>query len=174
MESILVHITEVEKPYIIYLTLYVYPQLFFQVLLMEAIVVCGCRHLKMLTLPSISRLRDFTNSTLLDILYFTSPLFCQVRQLWGAAVNLPSCVCLHVFVYPCIWMDVWSPLPFLFVMCTEEVVWLGIVLAHTGLSLLIPVFPESQYYLCNFRKLWCENSRHGRNTVPIMTAMRPC
>ena len=43
--------------------------------------------LKLLTLPSISRLREFTNSTLLDILYYTSPLFCQV--------------CMHVCKYVC-------------------------------------------------------------------------
>lgn len=35
-----------------------------------------CR-LKLITLPSISRLRDFTNSTLLDILFYTSPVYCQ-------------------------------------------------------------------------------------------------
>lgn len=39
---------------------------------------CGVdQRLKPLTLPSISRLRDFTNSTLTDILFFTSPVYCQ-------------------------------------------------------------------------------------------------
>ena len=34
--------------------------------------------LQRLSLKSISRLRGFTNSTLLDILFFTSPVYCQV------------------------------------------------------------------------------------------------
>ena len=34
--------------------------------------------LQPLTLQSISRLREFTNSTLLDILFYTSPIYCQV------------------------------------------------------------------------------------------------
>jgi len=33
--------------------------------------------LKQITLPSIGRLRNFTNSTLLDILFYTSPKYCQ-------------------------------------------------------------------------------------------------
>ena len=37
-------------------------------------------HLQKLSLKSISRLRGFTNSTLLDILFFTSPTYCQVAQ----------------------------------------------------------------------------------------------
>lgn len=35
------------------------------------------RKLKSITLDSIPRLRDFTNDTLLDILFYTSPIYCQ-------------------------------------------------------------------------------------------------
>ncbi|XP_008200242.1 phospholipase DDHD2 [Tribolium castaneum] len=35
------------------------------------------RKLKSITLDSIPRLRDFTNDTLLDILFYTSPVYCQ-------------------------------------------------------------------------------------------------
>lgn len=35
------------------------------------------RKLKSITLESIPRLRDFTNDTLLDILFYTSPCYCQ-------------------------------------------------------------------------------------------------
>ncbi|XP_078588288.1 triacylglycerol hydrolase DDHD2-like isoform X1 [Branchiostoma floridae x Branchiostoma japonicum] len=35
------------------------------------------RQLKKITLPSIGRLRHFTNDTLLDILFYTSPSYCQ-------------------------------------------------------------------------------------------------
>lgn len=34
--------------------------------------------LKQITLDSIPRLRDFTNDTLLDILFYSSPVYCQV------------------------------------------------------------------------------------------------
>lgn len=34
--------------------------------------------LKAITLESIPKLRSFTNSTLLDILFYTSPVYCQV------------------------------------------------------------------------------------------------
>lgn len=34
--------------------------------------------LKSITLESIPRLRDFTNDTLLDILFYTSPVYSQV------------------------------------------------------------------------------------------------
>ena len=33
--------------------------------------------IRRLTLPSISRLRQFTNETLLDILFYSSPVYCQ-------------------------------------------------------------------------------------------------
>lgn len=36
------------------------------------------RKLKSITLSSISKLRHFTNDTLLDILFYTSPVYCQV------------------------------------------------------------------------------------------------
>lgn len=34
--------------------------------------------LKNITLPSIPRLRDFANDTILDVLFYNSPVFCQV------------------------------------------------------------------------------------------------
>lgn len=36
--------------------------------------------LKAITLESIPKLRNFTNCTLLDILFYTSPMFCQVSE----------------------------------------------------------------------------------------------
>ncbi|XP_065224532.1 phospholipase DDHD2 isoform X2 [Planococcus citri] len=36
------------------------------------------KRLKNITLPSIPRLRDFANDTILDLLFYTSPVFCQV------------------------------------------------------------------------------------------------
>lgn len=35
------------------------------------------KQLKSITLESIPKLRDFTNDTLLDILFYTSPIYCQ-------------------------------------------------------------------------------------------------
>ncbi|XP_044296031.1 SEC23-interacting protein isoform X1 [Varanus komodoensis] len=35
------------------------------------------RHIKKITLPTIGRLRHFTNETLLDILFYNSPTYCQ-------------------------------------------------------------------------------------------------
>lgn len=37
------------------------------------------RKLKSITLNSIPKLRHFTNDTLLDILFYTSPVYCQVK-----------------------------------------------------------------------------------------------
>lgn len=37
--------------------------------------------LKSITLESIPKLRHFTNDTLLDVLFYTSPVFCQVSSL---------------------------------------------------------------------------------------------
>jgi len=37
------------------------------------------QQLQNITLKSIPRLRHFTNDTLLDILFYTSPVYCQVR-----------------------------------------------------------------------------------------------
>ena len=34
--------------------------------------------LKPLSLPSIPKLREFSNSTILDVLFYTSPIYCQV------------------------------------------------------------------------------------------------
>lgn len=36
--------------------------------------------LRSITLESIPKLRNFTNDTLLDILFYTSPVFCQVNN----------------------------------------------------------------------------------------------
>jgi len=35
--------------------------------------------LKKITLKSIPKLRSFTNDTLMDILFYSSPVYCQVR-----------------------------------------------------------------------------------------------
>lgn len=35
--------------------------------------------LKSISLPSIPRLRNFNNDTILDVLFYTSPTFCQVN-----------------------------------------------------------------------------------------------
>ena len=62
--------------------------------------------MKPITLPSISRLRDFTNSTLLDILFYTSPVYCQVRPCTCMFVCVCVCVCvcafMYVYVYVCV------------------------------------------------------------------------
>ena len=39
------------------------------------------RKLKAITLPSIGKLRNFTNDVLLDILFYGSPAYCQVRAI---------------------------------------------------------------------------------------------
>lgn len=38
------------------------------------------RRLKAITLPSTAKLRHFVNDTLLDILFYTSPAYCQVSN----------------------------------------------------------------------------------------------
>lgn len=44
--------------------------------------------LSAITLPSIPRAREFTNETLLDILFYTSPVFCEkIVQAVGAELN---------------------------------------------------------------------------------------
>lgn len=48
------------------------------------------KQLRSVSLKSIKRLRDFTNSTLLDILFFTSPVYLQVP---------PLSLSLHLFLY---------------------------------------------------------------------------
>ena len=62
---------------------------------LSVILVSLNSRLKFITLPSISRLRDFTNSTLLDILFYTSPVYCQV------CVCVCTCVCVPVYVCTC-------------------------------------------------------------------------
>lgn len=43
--------------------------------------------LKAITLESIPKLRNFTNDTLLDILFYTSPVFCQVNTNFPKVFN---------------------------------------------------------------------------------------
>lgn len=38
--------------------------------------------LKSITLPSIPKLRQFNNDTILDVLFYTSPTFCQVSYFY--------------------------------------------------------------------------------------------
>nr|CAB3236628.1 phospholipase DDHD2 [Phallusia mammillata] len=46
------------------------------------------RNVRNLTLPSISRLRHFTNETLLDILFYSSPVYCQtIADTIGNEIN---------------------------------------------------------------------------------------
>jgi len=46
------------------------------------------KRLSDITLPSIPRAREFTNETLLDILFYTSPVFCErIVQAVGAELN---------------------------------------------------------------------------------------
>uniref|UniRef100_H2YTI4 DDHD domain-containing protein n=1 Tax=Ciona savignyi TaxID=51511 RepID=H2YTI4_CIOSA len=46
------------------------------------------RNIRRLTLPSISRLRHFTNETLLDILFYSSPVYCQtIAETIGNEIN---------------------------------------------------------------------------------------
>jgi len=52
------------------------------------------RKLKSITLGSIPKLRHFTNDTLLDILFYTSPVYCQVK-IW---LYLHSFVSFHLSV----------------------------------------------------------------------------
>ena len=54
------------------------------------------KQLRSVSLKSIKRLRDFTNSTLLDILFFTSPVYLQVPPPLSLALSLLfSSVSLH-------------------------------------------------------------------------------
>lgn len=46
-----------------------------------------CRRLQPITLKSIRRLREFTNDWLLDILYYTSPVYCQVGGAGGWGIG---------------------------------------------------------------------------------------
>lgn len=39
------------------------------------------KKLESITLDSIPRLRDFANDTVLDVLFYTSPVYCQVNIL---------------------------------------------------------------------------------------------
>lgn len=46
------------------------------------------KQLKSITLESIPKLRDFTNDTLLDILFYTSPVYCQnIISVVGNEIN---------------------------------------------------------------------------------------
>ena len=45
--------------------------------LTQSISYCCFRRIKKITLPSTGRLRHFTNETLLDVLFYNSPTYCQ-------------------------------------------------------------------------------------------------
>lgn len=46
------------------------------------------RNVKKITLPSIGRFRHFTNETLLDILFYNSPTYCQrIVEKVGLEIN---------------------------------------------------------------------------------------
>lgn len=45
--------------------------------LADLFLVHLCRRIKKITLPSTGRLRHFTNETLLDVLFYNSPTYCQ-------------------------------------------------------------------------------------------------
>lgn len=46
------------------------------------------KQLKSITLESIPKLRNFTNNTLLDILFYTSPVYCQnIISIVGTEIN---------------------------------------------------------------------------------------
>lgn len=46
------------------------------------------RNIKKITLPSIGRFRHFTNETLLDILFYNSPTYCQmIVEKVGLEIN---------------------------------------------------------------------------------------
>lgn len=57
------------------------------------------KKLQTITLKSIPKLRNFTNDTLLDILFYTSPVYCQVsvliKNIFGIfqKLDLLFCVC---------------------------------------------------------------------------------
>lgn len=45
--------------------------------------------LKPITLPSIPKLRQYSNSTILDVLFYTSPIYCQVRPRNHSITTIP-------------------------------------------------------------------------------------
>lgn len=46
-------------------------------LIIDILFTCLHRRIKKITLPSTGRLRHFTNETLLDVLFYNSPTYCQ-------------------------------------------------------------------------------------------------
>jgi hypothetical protein len=52
------------------------------------------KQLQNITLKSIPRLRHFTNDTLLDILFYTSPVYCQVGDTEVYLIALETDGCL--------------------------------------------------------------------------------
>lgn len=54
--------------------------------------------LRLITLPSTPLLREFTNDTIVDVLYYTSPIFSQVG---GASGRLLAYLLCHTFRLPC-------------------------------------------------------------------------
>lgn len=55
--------------------------------------------LKPLTLKSIPKLRNFVNDTLLDILFYTSPVFCQTIL---DTVQIEAIYVLHILLSLCL------------------------------------------------------------------------
>lgn len=46
-------------------------------IVIDSLLISLCRRIKKITLPSTGRLRHFTNETLLDVLFYNSPTYCQ-------------------------------------------------------------------------------------------------
>ena len=71
-------------------------------LLLFLVILCNlgwfaCSRLKSITLPSTRKLRDFVNDTLMDILFYTSPAYCQVSccsmVFWKISAGIFHCLC---------------------------------------------------------------------------------
>ena len=51
------------------------------------------KRLQPITLPSIPKLRHFANDTILDVLFYTSPVYCEVSPLlWFKYILLVGCM----------------------------------------------------------------------------------
>ena len=46
----------------------------------------------MITLPSTAKLRHFVNDTLMDVLFYTSPTYCQVGQFFSTGTVSKPCL----------------------------------------------------------------------------------
>lgn len=63
-----------------------------------------CRRLQSISLGSIRRLREFTNSTLVDILFYTSPTYCQVSFFYNIPVKISHSWMKDIQLY--VWVTV--------------------------------------------------------------------